>query len=456
MRKPLRYIISGLLAGLLMTVLGGCGMFKPVENLYALPALPEGYSQLQTEIQTVMDEMSAEYAAISYGSNTSTIQLLDMDGDGKQEYAAVFLRANSAEEKPLRVCLFHRDNKDVYKRIGTIAGDGLSIHSVVYEDLTGDGIREMIVSWQMSVKVQTLSVYQVSREGTDELMSTSYNERFLTVDLNKDDSKEIVVLQRGSSETDSNRAELYRNQGGVMLMASSTKLSACVKSITAATLGVLSDGVPGIYVTGEGDEGVVTDVLTLSEGNLVNLTLDPEQGISPNLRSYTEVGPADINRDGVIEIPIPTPAANLEREEEPKYYFVYWQQYDSEGNATLISNEATYHSVVDGWYFTMPRSWVGKITVERDDSRSIRGERSVVFYYWPDPETTSPAPFLTIYRLTGDNRFSRAKLSGRVSLYRDTSAIYCATLNPEVWQCGLEENDLAARFRLITAEWSAQ
>ena len=94
--------------------------------------------------------------------------------------------------------------------------------------------------------------------------------------------------------------------------------------------------------------------------------------------------------------------------------------------------------------------------MNRDDSRSIRGERAVVFYYWPDPETTQPAPFLTIYRLTGDNRYTRARLSGRITLLTDTSTIYCAYLNGDVWDCGVGLTDLMSQFSQIKAEWSTQ
>lgn len=456
MRRPVRMMAAGLLAGALSVMLTGCSLFKPIESLYALPALPEEYAQLQDRIKSVMDETGAEYDAISYGSNTSTIQLLDMDGDGKQELAAVFLRALNAEEKPLRVCLFRKDREGDYQLAYTLQGDGLSINSVNYEDVTGDGVRELIVSWQVSAKVQNLSVYQLLSGGAIELMSTSYNESYLTVDLDRDSCKEIVILQQGSSETENNRAEYYRYQDAAMVMTSSANLSAPVRDVTGAKAGRLADGESSIYITCETESGTLTDILTLKDGVLCNVTLKPELGYSDTLRTYTEIGATDINYDGVIELPVPVPALNIaDPEAAPRHFFLHWKQYDSDGKENLL-DLFTYHSASDGWYFTMPEHWEGKVTVERDDSRSVRGERAVVFYYWPDPVTTKPAPFLTIYRLTGENRFSRAKVAGRVILLSDSSAFYCASLNPDVWDCGLSSDAIAARFRLIAREWSAQ
>lgn len=453
MRKLLRGMGRGLLAALMCVLLGGCGVFKPIDSLYALPVLPEEYAMLQTGIQTVMDELGAEYATISYGSNTSTIQLLDMDGDGSQEMVAVFLRIINAEEKPLRVCLFRQNEDGSYHMTHMVQGDGMSIHSVAYEDLTGDGVRELIVSWQMSARVHTLSAYQVTPSDTNELMSTSYNERYLITDLDKEGGKEILVFQQHSTDTESNRAEYYRYQDGVMMMAATAPLSDSMVDVTEAWTGRLSDGGTGVYVTCAIEGGVLTDILTLKEGNLSNVTRDSVLGVSQStLRAYTDVGATDINRDGITEIPLPVPLPSLDPENLPGYYAIYWRQFDSTGGNAVVG--ATYHAVSDGWYFSIPSDWLGKITVGRDDSRSFRGERAVIFYYLPDGEESTPRPFLTIYRLTGENRFSRA--AGRTILYRDASAIYCASLNTDVWDCGLEAAQLSQRFNLITTAWSTQ
>lgn len=455
MKKMLRSVLVGVLMGLMCLMLSGCGMFKSIDDLYALPALPEEYSQLQESIQSVIDELGAEYASINYGNYTSTIQLLDMDGDGIQETAAVFLRVSvTTEEKPMRVCLFRRDADGTYQLTHTVQGDGTSIHSVTYEDLTGDGVRELIVSWQMSA-VYALSAYRISSGGASELLNTSYNERYLTVDMDADGCKEIVVFHQRSSDTESNRAEYYRYQDGAMIMASVAPLSAAIRDVTDTEAGILSDGMGGIYVTCETEQGLLTDILVLRDGTLQNVTMDLEVGSSQvTARTYTEVGAADINRDGIMEIPLPVQVAKVDESTAANSYIVYWRQFNSQGVSTLLST-ATYHSITDGWYLTLPSNWLGKITVSRDDSRSMYGERAVVFYYWPDTETTTPEPFLTIYRLTGENRQARARLAGRVTLYNDNSAIYSAKLNADVWDCELEASELSALFSLITPEWSS-
>jgi hypothetical protein len=402
-----------------------------------------------------MSDLGAEYANISYGSYTSTIQLLDLNNDGDQESAAVFLRVTSAEEKPLRVCFFQHNEDNTYTLVNTLQGDGLTIHSVAYEDLTGDGVRDVIVSWQISTRVYNLSAYQLSNSGAAELMSTSYNERYLTVDMDEDGCKELVVFQQRTSEDEVHRAEYYRYQDSMMLMTSSAPLSAALKNVSTARSGRLADGVNGIYVSGEIEGGMLTDVLALENGTLRNVTLNSELGMSQTtVRYYTDVSVTDINRDGVLEIPLPVQATPVDGGASGGQYIIYWRQFDSKGVGTVVS--ASYHSVTDGWYLILPNDWLGKITVARDDSRSIRGERAVVFYYWPDQATTTPAAFLTVYRLTGDNRYTRARLSGRITILTDTSTIYCAALNQDVWDCGVGMTELMSQFSLIKPEWSTQ
>ena len=451
----LRGLLLGTLAAALTAGLSGC-VFKSVDDLYALPVLPQEYTDLQTTIGTTMSELGAEYAVISYGSYTSTIQLLDLDGDGEQETSAVFLRVTSGEERPMRVCLFRKGSDNIYRQVHMLSGEGNSINSVAYEDLTGDGIREIIVSWQLSSGVHILAAYNVSGIEAVELMSAAYNETYIVTDLDGDGSGEIMVFQQDSTGEGNNLAECYAYQDGVLTMISAAPLSNGMKDVSNARTGRLADGSPCVYVTIEMENGKLTDILIKEENGLKNVTRDPEIGASiVTARSYTDVGAMDINNDGVLEIPRPRPLAPLDPESSSTYYLIYWQQFDSDGKGSTSC--VTYHAVSDSWYLLLPNGWdAGNIVVARDDSLSSRGERAVVFYYWPDQDEGGGGPqrFLTVYRLTGNNRNARSKLAGRTTLYSDSTATYCAVLDGSVWDCGLDEAELSQRFKLITPEWA--
>lgn len=448
-----RRVLRAALGAALALSLSGC-VFKPVDDLYALPVLPQEYRDLQTTIDATMNELGAEYATINYGSNTSTIQLLDMDGDGEQETAAVFLRVPAAEEKPMRVCMFRQGSDQTYRQYVMLSGPGTSINSVAYEDLTGDGSRELIISWQLSAGVHTLSAYNFTGSGANELMNTTYNEGYTTVDLDQDGCKELIVFQQDTTGEGNNRAEYYDYKEGVLTLSFTGALSDGLKDVVRSEPGLLSDGKLGVYVTLELENGYVTDVLTLDRQGLVNVTRDTESGMSlATAWTNTEATATDINNDGVVEIPRPQMLAPLDPESPATQYLIYWQQVDSYGRSATCG--ITYHSFTDGWYLTLPNGWdINNITVARDDGLSGRGERAVVFYYWPEREAGKPEKFLTIYRLTGSNRTARSKQPGRTVLHSDASTIYCASLDAKVWNCGLDEAGVAQRFNPITAAWS--
>ena len=445
-----RFLLAALGAALALC-LSGC-IFEPVDKLYALPVLPQ---------DATMSELGAEYATINYGSNTSTIQLLDMDGDGDQETAAVFLRVTavkdekSGEEKPMRVCLFRQGEDQSYHQVYMLEGNGTSINSVAYEDLTGDGSRELIVSWQLSAGVHILSAYNFAPGGANELMSTTYNEGYVTADLDQDGSRELIIFQQDITGEGYNVAEYYDYQDGVMVLSSTGTLSDGLKDVIRADTGLLSDGRPGVYVTLELETGYVTDVLTLDRTGLINVTRDAESGMSlATAWTNTDATTTDINGDGVLEIPRPQLLTPPDEENGSAQYLIYWQQVDSSGRSA--TSDITYHSYTDGWYFTLPVGWdINNITVTRDDSLSGRGERAVVFYHWS--RQGEPEKFLTIYRLTGSNRVSRSKMTGRAALYSDSNAIYCASFDAKVWRdCGLDLEGIGRRFKPITAAWSSR
>ncbi len=450
--KWLRKLAAGLLAAALALGCSGC-IFRPVDELYYLPALPAEYSDLQSNINNTMVELGAEYATIYYGQNTSTTQLLDLDNNSVQETAAVFLRVPaSGEEKPLRIYLYRRSADNTYRPVTVLTGDGTAIHSVLYEDLDGDGYREVIVSWQMSAGVYLLSAYQIGATGSVELMSIAYNEGYLVSDLDRDGDCEIVIFQRDATGESSSRAEVYDYKEQTMTMLSTAPLSMGMLDLVSTRVSPLRGGNMAVYVLVELEGSVVTDVLTLKEGSFVNVTRDLETGISLRTqRSDVDVTDMDINGDGIVEVPIPTELESLDPENRSNQSLLRWYQFDNQGRARQVS--VTYHSGVNGWYLILPDAWEGKITVARDDSLSARGERAVVFYYIGGKE---PEPFLTIYRLTGSNRSARSRLTGRFNLAIDSSTIYSASLNSEVWNCGVDQTTLGQSFRLITAEWSSQ
>jgi hypothetical protein len=448
-----RVRIALILAGMLC-LLAGC-LSQSGEDFYVLPQLPEDYLALQQTIKQVMDTLGAEYAAPTSGSNVQNIQLQDLDGDGAQESAVAFFRVPGGE-KPLKIYIFRQDPEtEEYETAWIVEGDGSAIYSVAFEDLGGGEAKEMVVSWQISTGVQSLSAYFLQTGGDAvELMRSGYT-KSAVVDLDRDNEKEIVLVQLDTAE-DNSRAELYKYDDGLMTLTSTAPLSVDLTDVQGVKVGCLTDQIPALFVSsnfGEGG-GRITDILAIRDGELANLTLDESSGMSVQTvryyKDFQDVNGLDINSDGILELPIPKPLALLE-ETGIQTYVLHWNQYDLQGEAQRVCT--TYHCYDDGWYLITPESWQNQVTVARRSSVTV-SERAVSFYYWP-PGAEEPQEFLTIYRLTGSSRTSRATIDDRFLLLEGSNVVYAAKFQDTQWDCGLNGDELRERFNLIRVDWSS-
>ena len=88
-----------LLAGLaLAAVLSGCTFFdSSVEQLFTLPRMAEEYTGLSQQLDSLIAQ-GYEYAPPSGGRNIQSVQMVDLEDDGRQE-ALVFLRRSADENK---------------------------------------------------------------------------------------------------------------------------------------------------------------------------------------------------------------------------------------------------------------------------------------------------------------------------------------------------------------------
>ena len=206
-----RFCTALLCAVVMALLLSGCGfkLFKSAEELYVRPQLPEEYRELENTIKAVKSGLDAEDAAPLSGSNPSAIQLLDMDNDGVDEAAVAFFRSTRVDEAyPLKIYLFRRGGDGTYNIAYTLEGEGNNIDSIYYEDMDGDGRKEVVVSWQLTARANVLTVYALGKTNeATELLRVTYNENYALLDLDGDGLKELVILQRDDTSESVSRAD---------------------------------------------------------------------------------------------------------------------------------------------------------------------------------------------------------------------------------------------------------
>ena len=483
-----RGALALLLWAAMALLLTGC-LFRPPDELYRRPERSAGYDQLAAAIRSVKTGLegqfgvSCEDAVIVAGDNTASIQLQDLDGDGQRESAVAFIRVPGVE-KSLKIYIFTAPDGD-YQVRGLVEGDGSAIYSVDYVDLNGAGSKELVVNWQVNTGVYQLGAYtldelepaadaaalpqnqladRASLRATELLLTScstameggAYSSGYRLLDIDQDTRTEVAVVRLDAAAL-SGQVELYGWRNGRMESLSTTALSAGITGLNRVTAGYLAGTYypPALYITcAQSDGSRTTDVVAYQPGghegemHLVNLALN-DHGVSrERLRGTAELGPSDVNNDVVLELP---QVRMLPQDRDPggaSAWLVDWYQYSQDGQRSRVMG--TYYNVTDGWFLETPDSWEDKISVSRSDA--VSGQRQVVFSLWQG-EDEPPVPFLSIYKLTGSNRTTRAQAEGVITL-REEDVIYAAQFYDCGWDCGLTENDLLMKnFQTIQTSW---
>lgn len=448
-----------LLMALMVLILTGCGLTSP-EELYTLPKPSTEYESLQSSLEQLLDK-GYEYSPPISGNYTQAVQLRDLNGDGVDE-AIAFLRDSSGQERPLKICVLSANGDEGYSLACMIEGDGDMVNSVVYCQLNDTPTEEIVVGWRISSTVYALSAYSIDNGNVTELMTAPSYTKYEVNDLDQDNQAEIVSIQLNSAEEGGNTATYYDWSEDTMMSINTVSLSAMGDSLQSVQYNYLVGSYPALYVSSyqrNDSASLVTDVLSVVNKKLTNITMDSTTGNSATSHLYI-TDPKDINNDNVLELPMPSPLrSNGNVESSDSAYVINWVQFTVEGTSQSVSY--TYHNTADGWYLTLPESWFtgrqdgylnGLVLSRSDTNVGATVERSITFYH-QEGLSDQPKPFLTIYKNTGTNRESRATMGERFLLAQDEEATYSAEFL-DGWQCGLSSSSLAERFKLIIVAWS--
>ena len=449
-RSLYKIFLTTMLMLLSVLSLTGCNYHTEIildpQGLYCLPTLPEQYTELNGQIQAILAE-GAEYAAPTSGTNIQPVQLVDLDGDGQEEAVAFF--RNPSDEKPLKIYIF-KHSDDTYRQVAVIEGSGTAIYSISYQDLEADGRTELLVGWRVSTELQMLSVYALRGNQPEELIRTNYV-KYTACDLEGDGRRALVVLR--ADEEGTGLADYYSWRQGRLTLQSSAGVSMTMAELSQQgriTRGWLQEQKAALFVTGVTDTAQsITDILTVHNGELTNITLSDSTGMSTEGSAFSGLYPADINNDGATEVPVPVYVQNgeggpllLQR--------IDWGNYSDAGVRNVVMR--TYHDREGGWYLRLPENWIGRIYVSHT---ATQGETSASFFI-RDEKTGELRPFMRIWKFVGSNRTMQANRGERFVLSSGSDEIYAAELleaNVD-WRYGITAEEVKAAFSLIVTEWA--
>lgn len=439
MRKRNIWLLAVLLFSLVLT---GCAM-QTVDDLYSPPKRSQEYNDLQKAIDSVMPDLV--YCAPLSGENQQTVQMADLDGDGEAEF---LLFARGHGEKPLQILIFSHEGSNFALRY-TIESSGYAFDQVEYVQMDDRPGLEVVVGRQVSDQVfRSVSVYTFADGEVETMMSTRYS-KFLTCDLDEDSRYEVLVLCPGQADTDNGVAELYSCGEKGIERSTEVSMSEPVDQIKRIMASRLDGGTPAVYVASSvGESAIITDVFALIDGKFCNVSFSSESGTSVNtLRNYY-VYAADLDEDGVIELPslISMRTINLTQPHE-RQYLICWYAMTASGGE--VDKQYTYHNYAGGWYLLLPEEWAPRVTVEHVKSDY---EERFDFYVW-DETYQNADKLLTVFAITGSDREEAAMQNNRFVLNKTESTIFAANLEGASAACGLTRESVTEAFRLIRMDW---
>jgi len=412
------------------------------DELYRLPEFSEEYIKLQNQLDAILT-LGAEYSPPTSGLNRQTVQYVDLDNSGVNEVIAFFAVPSNGT---LQMYIFQNIDGD-YVVAETIEGVGAAFDSVRYIDMDGDGVREIMIGWQMSSALKYLSVY--SLKDFDAVLLAKADYSMIAIDDFSEDGNDDIVVLRLPTEEIGAVAEVFIMMPDGEIVSAEARLSNGIEVISRVLTGKLTDGATAVFVDSEGkfDNGnLITDICVLKDDSLVNISAAVQSGVSEEtIRSRQQS--SDMRGDGVITVPIPR---LLKAQSETAYYAIDWYAFASAGRSTLALT--TYHNNFDEWYLILPYDWRGKVSVRREDI--FAGERTVIFSYITEGESPYE-DFLKVYRLSGDMAEERARFPGRTMLLKEDIAVYAFELlaPPDSFGLTFDEALIKENFRLIYSEW---
>ena len=91
--------------------------------------------------------------------------------------------------------IFQKEN-DEWKHIKSVAGLGSSVDTVVIEDMNSDGIKEIVIGWNLSASNKQISVYEPDLSSPNAFTGLgSYQYNLLEmIDVDSDGSKELFFV----------------------------------------------------------------------------------------------------------------------------------------------------------------------------------------------------------------------------------------------------------------------
>ncbi len=426
-----------LLVAAFMVVLSGCKLFSVQEDLLS-PPRPQGEL---FEIEKALRSLSSGKITLKYptaGEYRSAIIQYDITSSGVKD-AVAFYSTESENISLMHIAVItKRDGEWVAVRDASVLASG--VERVEFDDLDGDGKSEIIVGWSVFGTVdKEIGIYGFDGATLSPYAHEKYTQ-FLRTDLNTDQKKELFLIYNNTADKTAT-ARLLKLENKVVTEISAAASDGAVSGYLQVTASKLLNGKPAVFVDAQKGVSTITEVFYLENDQLVNPFYDRESKATTATERKNNVASRDINGDGSLDVPMLQLMPGYENAAEAdRVYVTKWCGFDGARLAVTLSAVMNY---TDGYYFTYPKTYEGKISVDR-----ILSSRTRVVNFVEDAEANEKHELFRI-KTVSLNSWETTENQGWQKLLEDNTTVYAVRISEFAKQNGITLQAIQNEFKLI-------
>lgn len=318
--KVQRLLAAVLTAALLLT---GCtSLSLSGSDILAPPKAAGSRAELQSMIEK---DAKGAYTLIypNAGAYRSGIILQDLNDDGTEEAIALYTVADNMPR--LLIALKQGDS---YTQYGSTPLRSSDISRVDFADVNADGMQEVVIGCDVGSPLAALDVYMISENSVNIPVAEGFTD-YVIGDFDGSSSADILLMT-AVGETAKARLMVCADDG--FSEKSSCDIDSNVLSYAKLCFDQISDDMSGAVADGKLSNGEYTTQL-LYYDSAAHMLVNPlflNSSYSESVRS-SAVSSADINDDGIIDIPVCTLAEHTKDEDAAAVCsLVRWSNYDPE------------------------------------------------------------------------------------------------------------------------------
>ncbi|GIP34425.1 VCBS repeat-containing protein [Paenibacillus sp. J2TS4] len=347
-------------------LLTGCSFAVPPVDLLRAPSVTADLQEMRLAVLEQLPAGAKLTLPAHFPKGTAAISEVDLDGDGLNEAIAFYKKEMNQFE--LGAVILSKKS-GTWEKIAEIQELGSAVHYLDFQDVTGNGVQDMLVGWSGGEEVKKeLTVYSFPDGKIREIGRNSYSE-LVVGDLNNDQVSEVVLIQLDRNESIA-KAELYHYLEGKLRPADRIALDGTINGYTQILLGNATESRKGVFIdAGVGAHSSTTTLLVMEEGRLRDVFGGAKAKDGGGIYNPYTVMSEDINQDGIIEIDLMRQPPGTEELPMVAVPWIHsWHQWDGLDGLKRVHDN--FYDFSAGFRFDFPDGWHDRITITKEEDAS--------------------------------------------------------------------------------------